>query len=463
MKTTTKIAAYLRISDDQNGTQEATRRQREDLSKYATKQGFEIVVYEDVDVSASKRKVRRPQFEKMLEDIGQTIHGVLVWRTDRLCRQPRDYVRLEDAFEDNGGFLISTDEGLDTRDSVGRRMFWYRVLQAKEEAENISARTRRAHEQIAKEGRYSGGGHRPFGYTFRMEVIPEEAELIKEAADKVLADTSVRSLCIDWEKRGILSPAGRPWQEVTLRRTLMKDYLVGKRIYKGATFPGTWHPILSEEQSAQLKHLLGDASRRTTQTYARSHLLSGFLRCGRCGARLIARPTSDKRRRYVCQRQPGLEGCGRLSRLAEPVEDVVAEMVAASLDYTALKKHRERQEQMADAELVASIKADERQLEQLAKDHNVDRIISRREWLAARDLIQSRLEQSRKAMGRRAGNAVLKEVYAGFNIREQWASRPLDWKRLVLATMLEKVIIHPTKVRGSRRFDPRLIEPVWRF
>jgi site-specific DNA recombinase len=458
-----RVGIYLRISDDKNGTQEATSRQREDLGKNAARQGFELVEYEDVDLSASQRKVRRPQFERLLEDVRDgTIKGILTWRIDRLCRQPRDYVRLEDALEDSGAFLVATDEGIDTRDAVGRKLIWHRVLQAKEEAENISIRTRRAHEQIAKEGRYSGGGFRPFGYTLSMEIIPEEAALIREAARRVLAGQSIRSICIDWEKREVMSSAGKHWQESPLRRLLMKPILAGKREHKGVIYAGSWKAILSQEKSAKLQHLLGDKARRTTYTHARSHLLSGFLICGRCGARLICRATVDKKRRYVCVKQPGMNGCNGLARLADPVEDVVTEMVAWALDGQKMKKYLERQGKEADSALVDSIKADERQLEEFAKDYANQRI-SRIEWLAARDTVQVRLEQARKTLGKRAGTRVLKEIYAGFSVREQWEQRPLDWKRAVIATMIDKIIIHPSPVRGSRTFEPELIEPIWRF
>src|SRR5438093_12911855 len=93
-----KVGAYLRISADPDGTQEATERQRTDLMKYAERAGLEIAgVYEDIDLSAYRRGVRRPAFEKMLEDLkGGEIAGVLTWKLDRLYRQPRDYVRLDD-------------------------------------------------------------------------------------------------------------------------------------------------------------------------------------------------------------------------------------------------------------------------------------------------------------------------------------------------------------------------------
>jgi site-specific DNA recombinase len=183
-----RIGIYLRISDDRDGNQTATQRQEEDCRRYAAGKDWEVAdVFEDVDLSAYKRGVKRPEFERMLAAIRhKEIDGVLAWKVDRLTRRQRDLVRLDEECEDAKGFIATVVEGIDTRNPTGRFVAELLVSQARMESENSSIRVKRAHEEQAKKGSPSVGGKRPFGYTNRREIIPEEAELIREATDRIL-------------------------------------------------------------------------------------------------------------------------------------------------------------------------------------------------------------------------------------------------------------------------------------
>src|ERR1044071_1519532 len=99
----TQVGVYLRISDDRDGNQEATTRQRADCAKFAAAQGWEVVdVYEDVDLSAYKRGVKRPEFERMLEAVKtKQVDGVVAWKIDRISRRLRDFARLEEQCEES--------------------------------------------------------------------------------------------------------------------------------------------------------------------------------------------------------------------------------------------------------------------------------------------------------------------------------------------------------------------------
>ncbi|MBM4415220.1 MAG: recombinase family protein [Chloroflexi bacterium] len=102
-----RIGVYLRISEDRDGQQTATDRQREDCLRFAASRGWEITdVSEDVDFSAYKRGVRRPEFERMLEAVHSgAIDGVLSWKLDRISRRMRELVRLDEACVDAGRAL----------------------------------------------------------------------------------------------------------------------------------------------------------------------------------------------------------------------------------------------------------------------------------------------------------------------------------------------------------------------
>ncbi len=65
----TNAAIYLRISLDRTGEELGVDRQREDCEEIARQRGWRVVeTYVDNSISASKRKVRRPSYDRMVAD-----------------------------------------------------------------------------------------------------------------------------------------------------------------------------------------------------------------------------------------------------------------------------------------------------------------------------------------------------------------------------------------------------------
>src|SRR5438445_5164120 len=93
---TLEVAVYTRISRDDTGKQTATARQERACRSFVQLRGWEVVeVYEDVDLSAYDPRVERPAYEKLLREVAVArLGGVLVWKLDRLVRQPGDFERF---------------------------------------------------------------------------------------------------------------------------------------------------------------------------------------------------------------------------------------------------------------------------------------------------------------------------------------------------------------------------------
>jgi DNA invertase Pin-like site-specific DNA recombinase len=464
-----RVGIYLRISDDRDGNQTATERQEEDCRKFAESKSWTVAdVFEDVDLSAYKRNVKRPEFERMLGALRNgEIDGVLAWKIDRITRRQRDFVRLDEQCEDVGAFIATVVDQIDTRTGTGRFVAELLVAQARMESENSSIRVKRAHEAAAKRGDPSRGGWRPFGLTADRQVVPEEAELLREAARRIFAGERIRGIAFDWERREITTPAGKPWREGNLRKALMGAVLSGQREYEGTMVPGTWPAIFTPETTAKLRVAL--ASKRTNSTSVREPrkllLGGGLARCGRCGGRLVGRPREDGARRYVCSRNPGRPNCGRLGRLADPVDEVVTRAVFAALDGADLADYMRTSTAVGpqDDDLAAIIREDEDALEQLSRDHYVEKAITRAEYFAARDGLQARLEQNRARMARRIEGGMLHQVAgAGHEVEKRWATATFEWKRAVLSAVIDHVLIMPVG-KGSHTFDANSIVPMWKF
>ena len=133
------------------------------------------------------------------------VDAVIVYVLDRLHRQPRE---LEEFFEvcDAAGItaLASVTGDVDLANADGRFMARILGAVARKESDDKSRRIKRKHEELAKAGKVSGGGTRPYGYEAdRRTIRKDEAAVIREAAKRVLAGEGIRSIVRDFDARDI--------------------------------------------------------------------------------------------------------------------------------------------------------------------------------------------------------------------------------------------------------------------
>ncbi|WP_330282948.1 recombinase family protein [Streptomyces sp. NBC_00588] len=151
---------YTRISRDDEGDGLGVARQREDCERLSDLRGWAVAkVYQDNDVSAYKRNVRRPEFELMLSDLADgLIDGVVAYDLDRLARQPKDLERLIDLYDERRRRVFATvtnDVNLGTAD--GRTMARVMVAFANKSSHDASRRIQRKHLELARQGKPNGG------------------------------------------------------------------------------------------------------------------------------------------------------------------------------------------------------------------------------------------------------------------------------------------------------------------
>jgi DNA invertase Pin-like site-specific DNA recombinase len=128
----------------------------------------------------------------------------VVWHLDRLQRQPKEREEFFDVCDAAGvTHLASVSGDVDLATHDGR--FLARILGAvsKKESDDKSRRIRRKALELAQAGKIGGGGTRPYGYEpDRRTIRHSEAHIIREAAARILAGHSLRSLCNDLNARG---------------------------------------------------------------------------------------------------------------------------------------------------------------------------------------------------------------------------------------------------------------------
>lgn len=316
---------------------------------------------------------------------------MIVYHADRLTRRPIELEQFLEVITTAGLGHVRFVAGADVDIANGDGLMVLRLLAAvaANESASKSRRVRRKLDEVAASGMPHGGSNRPFGYEQdRITVRPDEAEVIRVLAARYLAGESQRSLVAWLDSEGVRTVTGGPWRTSTLKAMLRSGRIAGLREHRGLVVgPAVWEAIITPtERDRVLARLAAGAvsGRRPPRRY----LLSGLLRCGRCGNTLYS-SARKRARRYVCLSGPDHGGCGRLTVVAPPLEELLTTAVLYRLDTPELADAlagRAAQDEQAAA-LFESVAADREQLDELARLY-AQRAIPAREWLAARNPIE---------------------------------------------------------------------------
>ncbi len=307
-------AIYCRISRDAEGEGLGVARQEQACRELADRLGLPIeTVYTDNDIGASEKTNTKKQrtewltLVKAVED-GRYSH-VISYSNSRLTRRMRE---LEDiiALHDRTGVLfltvVSGNDDLSTAD--GRMVARIKASVDAAEADRISERTKAAHRQKAMKGLPKVAGNRPYGYTRDGSgLMPDEAKAIREAVDFILGGGTVTQVRRLWEQAGLQPTGGGKLVHSSIKRSLLGWRVAGIRTYKGEPVidengeyvRGTWPAIITLEERAKALSLISGRYRERKRQG--KWLLSGLIRCGKCGSRLYGRFNGDPSKDvYAC-------------------------------------------------------------------------------------------------------------------------------------------------------------------
>ncbi|WP_190016204.1 recombinase family protein [Streptomyces lucensis] len=470
-----KVAVYTRISRDDEGDGLGVARQREDCERLADLRGWAVAkVYEDNDVSAYKRNVRRPQFELMLSDLADgLIDGVVAYDLDRLARQPKDLERLIDLFDERRRRVFATvtnDVNLGTAD--GRTMARVMVAFANKSSHDASRRIQRKHLELARQGK-SSGGPAPYGWQSDGRTVdPVAAEHIRAAQKQLLAGVRIGTIRTDWQRRGL----GHPREGTTrlphhlVERMLTNPRLCGYRTYRGELLLdddgrpviGQWEPINTVEEWEAVCAVVTERKQKYPgRSLARKYLLSGIARCGLCHSKIrgqVNKPRTANSKgatfSYQCSVVNG--GCGKVGRAGESVDEFVISLVLAEQrERAASTTVQGADEPWPNAPALADVEADIAALTQAAKakEITVSTLLQLLPDLERRR-DELKLERGRHSKTRQQSASLSVDTIEDFRIL------PIERQQALILHSLSAVLIHPAG-RGARRFDPSLIEPVW--
>lgn len=296
-------AAYLRRSyvDPDSPGDISRESQREAVRRLALADGHngDLVEYDDWGVSADIAKsARRTEYARLLADMeAGKVSAVYAFDVDRLYRDPRDLIRLQDAASAHGVRIVTTGGPLaisDGDDPAAEGFAFIGAVFARMELQK--AKKRAAAARAARIARGDEFGHAPFGFRHVREAgtgrIVREVDPSADVAPILAAYReagTVLGACRILNERGPASPKGGRWHTSALTRVL-------------------------EAHAPELLPRKGPSGKRIRPTRHASPLAQ-LVRC-HCGG--VMTPNTARRQLY-CSRGTVTPGHGRYTVQAAPL------------------------------------------------------------------------------------------------------------------------------------------------
>ncbi|OLT33700.1 hypothetical protein BJF84_21435 [Rhodococcus sp. CUA-806] len=310
---------------------------------------------------------------------------------------------------------------------------------------------------------------RAYGWNTDGTTVDAEATVLRRIAADIIDGKGLRPIVRELETDGIHTATGRTWEPITIKRALTNPRIIGKNRDK---FTSTLvdvdvEPIITESEYERLLAILEDPSRQRfassnrTNKGDRSYLLSGLVRCGKCGEKLFPAVSSrDKRLQYMCMTQ---SGCGGITIVADLIEADVTERVLARLVDVPFRKTLSKsittvtaQDVDAELEILAT------RLQDLGTDY-ARGLITRATLHSATSEIEQRTEDVKR---KKQASDVMVDIaeLTGDNVIEWWEKASTRRRRDVIAALIDHITVNPQSVgrRGYAGLDTNRLEYFWR-
>jgi site-specific DNA recombinase len=438
------------------------RRQVKDCAELCARRGW-VVVEQFVDDDRSAFDGRpRPAYQALLAalEAGQ-VDAVVAWHPDRLHRAPVELEHFIDLVEAAGAEVATCTAGdIDLATPSGRMTARIVGAVARHESEHKSARIRRkAREQAEAGAPNMGGQRRPYGYRAdRVTVEPAEERVIQDAAGRLLAGESLRSIAAGLNHDGVATVGGGPWDPRVLRTLLRSARITGRREHRGQIVAeNSWPAIIDPDTHRRLRAVLDDPTRLSRRT-PRRYVLSGLVFCGRCNHPMGSRPRHGYRA-HVCTTSPSRpDACGRCQIKADDLERLVRDACWEAADSPAVRAGLARVDKApsADARELDALEARRLELPAMWARGELDRA----QMQSALEAIDGRLAELRSAEAASVhthGTASLVR-----DLRQRWESMTLEQQAAAVGALVARVVIAPATVKGRKGFDESRVDIEWR-
>lgn len=477
-----RALSLIRVSKERLGMV-SPEIQRTAITDYAQVRGYEVVAeLEGLDESGSR--TRSAWWARLDQAVGMVEAGqvdvVLVWKFSRAARHRLKWATALDRIEQAGGQLESATEQIDASTAVGglaRGMLGeINVFEARRTGEGW----KEAHANRVGKGKPATGKPK-FGYVYDLEEQlhvpdPVTGPVLADLYRRYVAGESVYQLVRWLNGHGHKTTAGGVWSDRSLRRVLDSGFASGRFMAGGDSkrgiaptlHDGVHQALIDEDLWQAYQDARGLRRARPARSERSQYLLSGLVRCTRCGGPMVAGQYGRARRpKYRCKngKESGPEVCTGGYVMAGFVEDQVfgwlqeqAADVDTARDAAAAAGVRRTSVEDEVTRLSRQLASVEASLQRLvvsqAKDPVPDSV-----YKAARAELEEEhagLVESLESSQREVRRSVLDPGAVARGLVESWETRPVEHRREVLRSLVRAVWVTTGRPRAEV-----VVDPVW--
>lgn len=329
---------YTRVSTEMQVDGYSLDAQRDRLRKEAAHLGWRVVAEFSDEGKSGKDIEGRPAFQAMLDAVQQNpddVDYILIFKLSRFGRNTADVLNSLQFIQRYDVELRSVEDGITSDGISGKILIPILAAIAEIERDNIRAQTMAGRKEKARKG-YWNGGQAPYGYRLipsdngsgtkkrnRLEIVPEQAELICKIYDMFLEGKGLAYIANDLTDKGYRKETYKNGKLTTItsdfvKRVLDNPVYMGKIAYgrrpvekvKGeyirtkksdgeyGLYDGQHEAIIDEETWYKVHSRRLETGVANVKQYSLGHvhMLSGLLKCPVCGAGMYGNVTRKKKK-----------------------------------------------------------------------------------------------------------------------------------------------------------------------
>lgn len=325
---------YVRVSSmEQKQLGFSPEAQLKLLRDYVTQKGFVVPqahIFEDVETA---KQTGRKQFGRMVDLLrdSSSCRTILVEKTDRLYRNLKDYVILDELDVE----IHFVKEGVVlTKDSRSSEKFIHgiKVLMAKNYVDNLGEEARKGMLEKAEQGMWPSVA--PVGYVNvegpdrKRSIVPDPAKapLIQNVFEWYATGRhSMKQIVKMAREAGFTLKRGKPVRLANVHWILHNLVYTGSFVWDGRIYKGTYQPLISRELWDRVQGVSDQRDSAKTKRGKHDFAFAGLITCGHCGCALVG---ELKKRKYVYYHCTGYRGkCPEKYAREELLEEKLSEIL----------------------------------------------------------------------------------------------------------------------------------------
>ena len=289
-----KVVVWARVSSREQKEGYSLDAQLRANRDKARREGW-TVVQEFVIAESAKRGAERAEFNRMLAWVKKHarragIEAILSHKLDRVCRNMRDAVRLQE-LEDECGVRLAFVENQFGPGAAGALSFNVMAAVAQYYSDNLRSEVLKGMDEKVRQGWLPANA--PFGYRNVKDAPDEPIQPDPKTAPTVVRIFSLyasggmtfRTLADTLEHEGHTYSATQPrFTRTTLSYILSNRFYIGEIVWHGSTYQGKHQPIVNRATFEACQQVLKGRNHRTGSPNL--PLAGGLFRCAYCGQSL---------------------------------------------------------------------------------------------------------------------------------------------------------------------------------